>query len=229
MRYWIMGGGGIGRALAAACLERGDEVRLFSRADPGLAGVHWHALDVTDEAALEAVCAGLPLPERVINTVGMLHSAQWQPEKRIEQLTETALLEHMRVNTWPTLALARLLSARLERRQPLLLAALSARVGSISDNRGGGWYSYRISKAALNMAIKNLGVEWSRRFPAACVVGLHPGTVATQLSAPFRAGLPPGQLQTPEQAARHLLRVLDGLTPAQSGRLFAWDGQEIQP
>ncbi|WMC09262.1 SDR family NAD(P)-dependent oxidoreductase [Oceanimonas pelagia] len=229
MRYWIMGGGGIGRALAAACAERGDEIRLFSRTSPELAGVHWHALDVTDEAAMNTVCAQLPLPERVINTVGMLHSERWQPEKRIEQLTDAALLDHLRVNTWPTLALAKLLSARMERRQPLRLAALSARVGSISDNRGGGWYSYRISKAALNMAIKNLGVEWARRFPAACVVGLHPGTVATNLSAPFCAGLPAGQLQTPQQAARHLLAVLDGLTPAQSGRLFAWNGQEIHP
>ncbi|MDP5291398.1 SDR family NAD(P)-dependent oxidoreductase [Oceanimonas sp. CHS3-5] len=229
MRYWIMGGGGIGRALAAACVERGDEVNVFSRSNPELADVRWHALDITDEDAMNTVCAGLPLPERVINTVGMLHSEQWQPEKRIEQFTQEALLDHMRVNTWPTLALARLLSARMERRQPLLLAALSARVGSISDNRGGGWYSYRISKAALNMAIKNLGVEWARRFPAACVVGLHPGTVATNLSAPFRAGLPTGQLQSPEAAAQHLLAVLDGVTPEQSGRLFAWDGQEIQP
>ncbi|NHI01587.1 SDR family NAD(P)-dependent oxidoreductase [Oceanimonas sp. MB9] len=229
MRYWIMGGGGIGRALAAACLERGDEVMLFSRTNPGIDGVGWHALDNTDEDAMGALCAGLTLPNRVINTVGMLHSDCWQPEKRIEQLTEHALLDHLRINTWPTLALARLLSARMERRQPLLLAALSARVGSISDNRGGGWYSYRISKAALNMAIKNLGVEWARRFPLACVVGLHPGTVATNLSAPFRAGLPEGQLQTPTQAAEHLLAVLDGITPAQSGRLFAWDGREIQP
>ncbi|WP_107852529.1 SDR family NAD(P)-dependent oxidoreductase [Oceanimonas marisflavi] len=229
MRYWIMGGGGIGRALAAACVERGDEVMLFSRTNPGIEGVEWHALDNTDEDAMNRVCDELPLPDRVINTVGMLHSDKRQPEKRIEQLTEAGLQEHMRVNTWPTLALAKLLSARMERRQPLLLAALSARVGSISDNRGGGWYSYRISKAALNMAIKNLGVEWARRFPAACVAGLHPGTVATALSAPFRAGLPEGQLQTPGQAAKHLLAVIDGLAPEHSGRIFAWDGQEIQP
>ncbi|WP_019934838.1 SDR family NAD(P)-dependent oxidoreductase [Oceanimonas smirnovii] len=229
MRYWIMGGGGIGRALAATCAERGDEVSLFSRTDPGLPGVSWHCLDNTDEAAMTALCNTLPLPERVINTVGTLHSEHHQPEKRIEQLQQDALLEHMRINTWPTLALARLLSARMERRQPLLLTALSARVGSISDNRGGGWYSYRISKAALNMAIKNLGIEWSRRFPAACVAGLHPGTVSTGLSAPFRAGLAHGQMQSPEQAAQHLLTVIDSLTPGQSGRVFAWDGREIIP
>lgn len=229
MRYWIMGGGGIGRAIAEACLTDGHQVLLFSRRDPCLAGLDWRRLDGTDDEALEQACAEDALPERVINTLGMLHQQGQQPEKRIEQLSEAALLNSIHVNTWPTLAMGRLLSRRLGRHQPLRFAALSARVGSISDNRAGGWYSYRISKAALNMAIKTLAVEWSRRFPAACVVGLHPGTVATPLSAPFRAGLAEGQLQTPEQAARHLLAVLERLEPADSGRLFAWNGQEIAP
>lgn len=229
MQYWIMGGGGIGRALAAECIGRGDEVRMFSRSNPELAGVAWHELDNTDDVAMHEVCARLSLPDRVINTVGMLHNSHYQPEKRIEQLSGEMLSEHIKVNTWPTLALAKLLSSRMTRHHPLLLVTLSARVGSISDNRSGGWYSYRISKAALNMAIKNLGIEWARRFPAACVAGLHPGTVATGLSAPFRAGLPSGQLQTPEQAAGHLLALLGTLTPEHSGRLFAWNGREFAP
>ncbi|WP_298716383.1 SDR family NAD(P)-dependent oxidoreductase [uncultured Oceanisphaera sp.] len=229
MDYWIMGGGGIGCALAQACLERGDTVSLFSRTDPGMAGADWLAVDNTDLEALAEATRELPLPDRVINTLGMLHQDEQQPEKRIEQCTEAALTNSIHINTWPTLAMARLLSSRLSRRQPLQFAALSARVGSISDNRAGGWYSYRISKAALNMAIKTLGIEWQRRFPAASVVGLHPGTVATGLSAPFRAGLAEGQLHSPQQTAQHLLAVLDGLGPEQSGRIFAWDGQEIQP
>lgn len=229
MDYWIMGGGGIGCALAQACLERGDKVSLFSRTDPGIEGVGWLAVDNTDIEALAAVTGEQPLPDRVINTLGMLHQGEQQPEKRIEQCTEAALANSIHINTWPTLAMARLLSSRLSRQQPLQFAALSARVGSISDNRAGGWYSYRISKAALNMAIRTLGIEWQRRFPAASVVGLHPGTVATGLSAPFRSGLAEGQLHSPQQTARHLLAVLDGLGPEQSGRIFAWDGQEIQP
>lgn len=229
MRYWIMGGGGIGGALAEACLADGHQVLLLSRRAPRLAGLDWHPLDCTDGEALERACAGYSLPDRVINTLGMLHQDGQQPEKRIEQLSESALLNSIHVNTWPTLAMGQLLSRRLGRHQSLQFAALSARVGSISDNRAGGWYSYRISKAALNMAVKTLAVEWRRRFPAACVVGLHPGTVATPLSAPFRAGLAEGQLQTPAQAARHLLTALERLEPADSGRLFAWDGQEIAP
>ncbi len=229
MYYWIMGGGGIGRALARECLERGDKVALFSRTDPGVEGVDWRAVDNTNLEALTEVTRELALPARVINTLGMLHQGEQQPEKRIEHVTEAALVNSIHINTWPTLAMAQLLSVRLSRQQPLLFAALSARVGSIGDNRAGGWYSYRISKAALNMAIKTLSIEWQRRFPTACVVGLHPGTVATALSAPFHSGLAEGQLHSPERAARHLLTVLDGLGPEHSGRVFAWDGQEIQP
>ena len=229
MQYWIMGAGGIGCALARACLARGDKVMVFSRTHPTMDGVEWQAVDNTDQAALAEATAAHTLPDRVINTLGMLHQGEQQPEKRIEQLDEAAFNNSMRINTWPTLAMAQLLSARLTRTHSLQFAVLSARVGSISDNRAGGWYSYRISKAALNMAIKTIGIEWQRRFPGATVVGLHPGTVATRLSSPFRAGLAEGQLHSPEQAAQHLLQVLDGLHPEHSGRLFAWDGQEIQP
>ncbi|WP_116473389.1 SDR family NAD(P)-dependent oxidoreductase [Zobellella maritima] len=229
MQYWIMGAGGIGCALSSQCRRQGHAVTLLSRTQPGVSVDEWVEVDNTDAEALYRQTANLPLPDRVINTVGMLHDDCHQPEKRIEQLDEAALLASVHINTWPTLAMGQLLSRRLDRQYPLLFAALSARVGSISDNRGGGWYSYRISKAALNMAIRTLGVEWQRRFPAACVVGLHPGTVATGLSAPFHAGLPEGQLRQPAQAAVHLLQVLDQLTPAQSGYLYAWDGSLIQP
>lgn len=229
MQYWIMGAGGIGRALAEECLAQGDKVLLFNRSNPAIVGVDWLAVDNTDHTALAEAIAQHALPDRVINTLGMLHQGEQQPEKRIEQLDAAAFNNSMRINTWPTLAMAQLLSARLTRSHVLQFAALSARVGSISDNRAGGWYSYRISKAALNMAIKTIGIEWQRRFPGAMIVGLHPGTVATHLSSPFRAGLAEGQLHTPAQAARHLLQVLDGLRPEDSGRLFAWDGQEIQP
>ncbi|MGO1247323.1 MAG: SDR family NAD(P)-dependent oxidoreductase [Oceanisphaera sp.] len=229
MQYWIMGGGGIGVALAQAGVARGDKVLLLSRSNPHLDQVDWLAVNNTDQDALAKAIADYPLPDRVINTLGMLHQGVQQPEKRIEQLNEAAFNNSLRINTWPTLAMAQLLSQRLTRTTPLQFAALSARVGSISDNRAGGWYSYRVSKAALNMAIKTVSIEWQRRFPHASIVGLHPGTVATELSAPFRSGLVTGQLHTPAQAAQDLLNVLDNLSNEHSGRLFAWDGQEIQP
>ena len=110
-----------------------------------------------------------------------------------------------------------------------IFAALSARVGSISDNQLGGWYAYRASKAALNMIIKTAAIEVRRRNPHAIVVGLHPGTVDSDLSKPFQGNVPEGKLFTPDFAAGKLLTVLEGLAPAQTGRCFGWDGEEILP
>ncbi len=117
----------------------------------------------------------------------------------------------------------------MSRKEGGKFAALSARVGSISDNRLGGWYGYRASKAALNMMIRNLAIEWSRKNDRSIIVALHPGTVDTGLSVPFQGNVPPGKLFDPGRAARQLLAVLDALKPADSGKIFAWDGAEIQP
>jgi NAD(P)-dependent dehydrogenase (short-subunit alcohol dehydrogenase family) len=125
--------------------------------------------------------------------------------------------------------IARLLLPAMPRDRRTLFAALSARVGSISDNRLGGWHSYRASKAALNMLIRCLAIEQARSHPQAVCVALHPGTVDTGLSKPFQAGVKPDQLFAPAKAAGHLLAVLDALAPSQSGRLFAWDGKELTP
>jgi NAD(P)-dependent dehydrogenase (short-subunit alcohol dehydrogenase family) len=110
-----------------------------------------------------------------------------------------------------------------------VFAALSARVGSISDNRLGGWHSYRAAKAALNMTVANLAIEVARDRPMAVCVGLHPGTVDTSLSAPFQRNLASGQLVTPAYSATCLLDVISRLSPADSGGLFAWDGSRIAP
>jgi NAD(P)-dependent dehydrogenase (short-subunit alcohol dehydrogenase family) len=115
----------------------------------------------------------------------------------------------------------------LARNRKSAFAALSARVGSISDNRLGGWHSYRASKAALNMLLKTLSIELTRVNPHALCVALHPGTVDSRLSKPFQANVPKGKLFSPQVAASHLLTVIDGLTPEQSGKVFAWDGREI--
>ena len=126
----------------------------------------------------------------------------------------------------PALAAKHFLPLLAEDRKSVF-AALSARVGSISDNSLGGWHAYRASKAALNMILRNLAIELARRHDKAICVGLHPGTVDTGLSSPFQGSVPPGRLFSPAEAAGHLLKVVDGLSPADSGGHFAWDGRRI--
>jgi NAD(P)-dependent dehydrogenase (short-subunit alcohol dehydrogenase family) len=108
-----------------------------------------------------------------------------------------------------------------------VFAALSARLGSISDNRSGGWHAYRASKAALNQLIRTCSIELATRNKNAVCVALHPGTVDTAMSKPFQAGVAPGQLFSGDASARHLLAVIDRLSAADSGGFFAWDGQRI--
>jgi NAD(P)-dependent dehydrogenase (short-subunit alcohol dehydrogenase family) len=115
----------------------------------------------------------------------------------------------------------------LSRDRRALFGVLSARVGSISDNTLGGWYSYRASKAALNMVVKNAAIEMARKYPQTIVAGLHPGTVDSALSKPFQSHVSSHKLFSPVQAAGFLLQVLEGLTPEHSGKCFAWDGQEV--
>ena len=117
----------------------------------------------------------------------------------------------------------------MNKRNRSVFAPLSARVGSISDNRIGGWYSYRPSKSALNMIIKNVAIETSRRNEQAIIVGLHPGAVDSDLSKPFQANIPDKKLFTPDFSAKKLIEVLETQTPESSGKCFAWDGKEIDP
>ena len=137
------------------------------------------------------------------------------------------LLESVRVNTLPTLLLAKYFSAALKRSPAPLLAAVSARVGSIEDNRLGGWYSYRMSKAALNMALKTLSIEWRHSHPRGCVAALHPGTNDTALSKPFQANVAAQNLFRPEYTASMLVKLLSRLGPDDSGIFWAWDGTRI--
>ena len=163
----------------------------------------------------------------VICTAGVLHGDGLQPEKRLSQVNAEGLRRSFAVNAWGPLLLAQAVEAALPREEPAHLASLSARVGSIGDNRLGGWYAYRAAKAAQNQLLRTLALELRRRLPLACVTLLHPGTTATALSQPFRGSVAPGQLFTPERAAGHLLDVLETQTPEGSGAFLAWDGQPI--
>lgn len=216
--------GGIGAALVAALEAEGRWRRVIGlsrRSDP--------PLDLTEEASLAAASAWLegeaPDLALVVVATGFLHDARFQPEKAMRQLDPVHLAQAFAVNAiGPALAMKHLLP-RLRRDGPAVFAALSARVGSIGDNRLGGWWSYRASKAALNQLVRTAAVELQRANPGAAVVAIHPGTVESGLSAPFsRSGL---EVQAPAAAARRILDVLGGLGPAQSGGFFDHKGAPV--
>ena len=228
--------GGLGRAFAED-LDRCEAVAAlhsFSRSDSGRrSNKHsWQRLDLEDESSI-ADAAALAKRESgmlhlVIVATGILHDgAQLQPEKSWRSIGGPAMETAFRVNTIGPALVAKHFLPLLASDRKSVFAALSARVGSIEDNELGGWYVYRASKAALNMVIKTLSIELARRNSLAICVGLHPGTVDSALSKPFQGGVPKGKLFQPASAARALLTVLDGLSPDDSGGLFAWDGTRI--
>ena len=188
------------------------------------------SIDLQDEDTIAAAAMsldhGAPL-RLVIAATGLLHDGATQPEKSMRALDAAQLAHGFAVNTIGPALLAKHFIPLLPRVGKSVFAVLSARVGSIADNRLGGWYGYRAQKAALNQIIRTLAVEVRRSRPEAIIVALHPGTVATDLSAPFRGTVSAEKLFTPDVSARHLLAVIDGLTPADSGGFFAWDGQPI--
>jgi NAD(P)-dependent dehydrogenase (short-subunit alcohol dehydrogenase family) len=198
----------------------------------GGGNVHHQFIDIAEEesigAAAEVASRDGPL-DLVVVASGILHrDSALQPEKSMRALDAEALLEVLRVNAVGPAMVAKHFLPRLRTEHKTVFAALSARVGSISDNRLGGWASYRASKAALNMLLKTLAIEHARRWPDSVVVALHPGTVDTPLSKPFSRRVPAERLFAPAQSAGYLLRVIDDLTPAVTGGFFAWDGTPIE-
>jgi NAD(P)-dependent dehydrogenase (short-subunit alcohol dehydrogenase family) len=190
-------------------------------------------LDVTSEssirAAAAAVAAEVPCLHLIVNCAGLLHdrAAGIAPEKRLADVDSDALAASFAVNAAGPLLVAKHFEPLLAHRERAVFASISARVGSIGDNRLGGWYAYRGSKAAQNMFTKTLAIEWARSRRNVICVALHPGTTDTELSRPFQANVPPQQLFSVGRTVAQLLAVIDRLTPADSGRFLAWDGTEI--
>lgn len=220
--------GGIGAALARGLEAKGFAVTGVARSSATTA----LPIDLTSEAsvaaAADALADGAPYSIIIVAT-GLLHDDRVAPEKSLRDLSADTLLRYFAVNAVGPALLAKHFVPLLPKDGPCRFAALSARVGSITDNRLGGWYGYRASKAALNMLIRTLAIEVGRTRPEAICVGLHPGTVDTGLSQPFQRGVAPGKLFSPDYAAGKLLEVMAGLSPADSGGCFAWDGERIQP
>ena len=183
--------------------------------------------DSVNAAAAEVSKAGKL--DLVIVATGMLHRGETvQPEKTLGDIDPLAMMDLMRINAIGPALVAKEFLPHMRSDSKSVFAALSARVGSIGDNRLGGWVSYRSSKAALNMILKTLSIEHARRFPKSVIAGLHPGTVDTQLSAPFQRRVPEGKLFTPSKSVDCMLSVIDRLTPEDSGGVFAWDGSPIE-
>lgn len=223
------GNGGIGSALVEALAARGEAVHAFSRTPmPELEPVVPHVGDPFDEDWLAGELARVGEATLVIVASGILTlPGGTGPEKSYRALDAAAMGEVLRINTVLPALIAKHALPLLPREERGVFAAISAKVGSIADNGLGGWHSYRASKAALNMLVKNFAIELARTHKQAAVVALHPGTVDTALSEPFQQGLPEGQVRPPQEAARDLLAVLDDIGPQDSGSLIAFDGARL--
>ncbi|MBU2532153.1 MAG: SDR family NAD(P)-dependent oxidoreductase, partial [Alphaproteobacteria bacterium] len=190
--------------------------------------VTFHAVDITDEASIAEAAGKLPDIHLAIIATGLLHRGdEIEPEKTFRDLDGASMAEVFLVNTIGPALVAKHVLPKLPRDGRAVFAAISARIGSIADNRIGGWYSYRASKAALNQIIRTLSIELARTRPSALCVGLHPGTVDTRLSEPFQSSVPNDRMFAPARAAAQLLTVLSDLDADSSGQVFAWDGTRI--
>lgn len=212
--------GGIGQAISRQ-LERDSNcakvVRLSRRED---------GFDVTDENSVSRAADMLKSEEfdLIVCATGALTLDGIGPEKSLRHISQSSMMAQFAVNAvGPALVLKHFVSL-LARRERVIFAFLSARVGSIGDNALGGWISYRSSKAALNQIVHTAAIEVTRANPSSLLVAVHPGTVETQLSAPFSSG---HKRFEPDDAASRILRMLDGLTPDLTGGFFAYDGTSI--
>ena len=212
--------GGIGGAFVGALRASGRFATVHEASRSGERVVDYDRPDTIEEAFADL--ADLDL---VLVATGLLHEGELQPEKSMRALDADALHRAFHVNAVGPALVAKAALPRMRRGSKTAFAALSARVGSIEDNRIGGWHGYRAAKAALNMMLRNLAIEHARRWPDGLVVGLHPGTVDTDLSKPFQRGVP--TLLAPNGSARRLLGVIDGLTPEETGGVFAHDGERV--
>lgn len=234
--------GGIGSALAVRLLSEDDSLQIWGLCrDPesvrfnatDMKRIHlmrWDALAMESHELAKRLADYLP-PKQTIDTViyaaGILHGEALQPEKRIEDISTGALMHAFQVNAAAFPVLIQALLPWLRHRELKRIMAVSAKVGSISDNHLGGWYAYRASKSALNMLVRNLAIELPRRCrPVACVA-VHPGTTRTRLSAPFEQSLTQLNVHDPDDTAGNLIRVAQSLSDQDNGRFINWDGTDL--
>jgi len=237
----VGGRGGIGSALLAHLLASpniGTIYTTYNRSSVSATAasavqaetqtqLYWSQVDVSDESSVEQWLSNIPELDWLINCAGFLHDNQTKPEKTITHLNPQDFHKNMSINCLPNLLLAKYAAAALKQSEQGIFAAITAKVGSIEDNRLGGWYSYRAAKAAANMVLKNLSIEWQRTAPNIRVAALHPGTTDTPLSKPFQARIKAESLFPPQKVAALLVAQLEQLHDFPSGRFIAYDGEEL--
>jgi len=235
MNVAIIGASGaIGSAFINILLQAYDIKNLyaFSRSGKTFADdrIISKTLDLEDEDSIAhaANFIGKGELDLIIVATGMLYVDDIMPEKSLKELSAEKFQKIFAINTIGPALIAKHFIAKLSKDRKSTLVFLSARVGSISDNYLGGWYSYRASKAALNMIIKNLSIETNRQNKHAIIIGMHPGTVDSRLSKPFQSQVKEGKLFTAKYSAEQMLKVVEKLNLENSGNIFSYDGQKIE-
>ena len=227
--------GAIGRAFLDAYIKDKDISNIYSISrtevkskDERITHIN---IDVTDEASVKDAASkiGDNSLDRLIVATGILHTELFGPEKSIRDIKIENFIKIFSVNTFGPALIGKYFLPLMTKNKKSVIAFLSARVGSISDNKLGGWYSYRASKTALNQIIKNFSIELKRTNPEAVVLGLQPGTVDSNLSEPFKKNVAKGKLFSPEQSRELLSDVIEKATKEDSGNLIAYDGEIISP
>ena len=229
--------GAIGNAVSKILLddESVDSVYNFSRsASPNISDKeHRIYIDIEIEQSIKDAVEKIPPDikfDLIFVATGILHNDKdVYPEKSIRDISADRFKKVLMINTVGPALVGKYFIPFLNKENKNVFAFLSARVGSISDNKLGGWYSYRASKTALNQIVKNFSLEIKRSNPNSIFIGLQPGTVKSNLSKPFEKNVQSENLFTPDYSAAKLLEVIDALTSDDSGKLYAWNGEEIQP
>ena len=226
----IVGAGGIGLQLSERLKSIAPklDVILCGRNLSSKDGIN---IDLESDDSIESFKRQISLCEKplrlVINASGFLHSELVKPEKRLSHLNRNNIIKNFSINSIAPILIAKSVEQFIRPELPFVFASLSARVGSISDNKIGGWYAYRASKAAQNQFLKTLSIEWRRKFPNSIVSVLHPGTCDTKLSKPFQSNVPKEKLFTPARSAGYLIDILSKLKTSDSGKFLAWDSSQI--
>ena len=210
-----------------------NSIFSFSRSSIGIDNnkVKHFLIDIENESSIENAAKSVEETnfDEIIIASGLLHTNEFGPEKSIKDLKADNILKVLNVNTVGPAIIGKYFLPLLNKDNKSVMAFLSARVGSISENKLGGWYAYRASKSALNQVIKTFSIELKRTNPKAISIGLQPGTVDSELSAPFKRSVSNNKLFTAEYSVSQLLGVIERADESSSGNLISWDGEIISP